>query len=244
MLTVAHGGEHTEVIKCITPECANNSIERSECLRDSIEVEDGKCMNYAPDRPKMARHINIKKVAADKDITIEVPESNAKDIKSPADKAPETLQDASKEEALDISKVKSQVWQETLETTVEDAIDVDAAVESWFKNMKDNLGKKLSADEISEADYDGLLSELEDMKENGVLSDAIKAKILEGAEEIPAEESAEKEPAAEGEKEETLEDLEKKPEGEENKEEPKKEKKVEKKKDNLPELPGLDLENV
>ncbi len=232
-------------INCVTPDCLNNDQERMVCKLPSIEVNEAVCTNYALRskyehmQKQFEKKISIKRTAAE-DIVLEVPESNAKDVKSPADKPAETLDEAVKDEAKDISSVKSQVWSDTLTKTVDEAIDVDGAAEEWFKNMKEELGKKLSADEISEADYDSLLTELEDMKETGVLADSIKSKILEQSEETPAEEG--------GEEKETLEDVAKeepkKDEGEKKEEEPKEKKPAKKEKEKLPELPGLDLENV
>lgn len=236
--------EGAEVIMCNTPNCINNDVENSECKLPQISVQKEVCNDFV-DRSSMAqpiakKSISIKRIAADEkkeDIVIETPESKSADIKSPADESTDVLPE---EEVKDMASIKSEVWTSTLEKTVEEAIDVDAAADQWFKNMKDELGKKLADEKISESDYDIMLSDLEDMKENGVLADTIKNKILEQSSDIveeetePTKEKIEETPADEKKEEKPAEDK---------KEEPKKDEgKDKKKKEELPELPGLDLE--
>jgi hypothetical protein len=225
-------------IFCSTPDCINNCVEDSKCGLPLVNVAGGNCNDYVskaehPSAPIASRRVSIKRTAEDtkdeKDITIEVPESNAKDVKSPADKPKETIEESVKEESKDIGKIKSQVWTDTLKKTVEEAVDIDEASEQWFKNMKEEIGNQLSDEKISESDYDSLLSELEDLKENGELSESIKKEILEQAGDVSTDE------------EENSKEEEEKKEEEPKKEGPKKEKKS---KEDLPELPGLDLENI
>jgi len=251
MFKGACGGKNE--IFCSTPDCINNCVEESKCGLPLVNVVGANCNDYVPKKEQTvtvastaSRKVTIKRTAAEKedekDITIEVPESNAKDIKSPADKDKGNAEEKEVQEVKDTASIKSELWTTTLNKTIEEALDVESAADAWMKNMKKSLGEKLADEEISEADYDSLLDELEDMHENGILEDAIKDKINESAGDIDG--GAEEPPLEEAPKDEKTKEEEPKKEEEkptEKKEEAKPKKKT---KEELPELPGLDLENV
>lgn len=180
----AYGG-NTNVIRCTTPECVHNYNDA--CTLRMIKIDSANCMNYE----KNMQEEEITTAAIDNknsereenaDIDKDIPIEDIEEI--PEDEAQEEI-DSNKENNTkenDIKKltdIKSEVWEQSMNEILDEYLDIDEAEKNGYKRIIMKLEEKLAKDEITEEEYNVLLDELEEIKEESIIKEDLQERLQE-----------------------------------------------------------------
>ena len=188
----------TSVIKCMTPDCVHNF--ENQCMKRMVKIEGNMCADYEQNAKeieafnKMVLSSRDEEAEMEKQIPIESIEE-AEDIEV-GDGEQTSVKESEPEKEVDIENkmadVKSEIWEQVGNEAIDEFLDIDETTSAMYNKIIAGLEIKLGDGDITEEEYNNLLDDLEELKDDDILKEYLQEELLVDTEGEKVEKEKEK----------------------------------------------------